>query len=72
MPLRLGFDSRMSRFNLDFPFMIAPMVGLSHVSFRELVQSYVPQGLSAIRFTEMLSNAPIATEQLGNLTNCSK
>ena len=74
MPLRLGFDSRMSRFNLDFPFMIAPMVGLSHVSFRELVQSYVPQGLSAIRFTEMLSTRRLPNERLEttNELKCSE
>ena len=49
---------------IDFPFMIAPMVGLSHVAFRELVRSYTPVGVNALRFTEMLSTRKLPSERL--------
>ena len=40
------------------------MVGLSHVAFRELVKSYTPQHVNAIRYTEMLSTRRIPNEKL--------
>ena len=57
-------NSRMRELGLDFPFMIAPMVGLSHVAFRELVRSYTPVGINALRFTEMLSTRRLPSEKL--------
>ncbi|MEN9529318.1 MAG: hypothetical protein RI932_1191 [Pseudomonadota bacterium] len=56
--------SRLLRLGLEFPFMVAPMVGLSHVAFRELVRSYTPAGLHPLRFTEMLSTRRIPDEKL--------
>lgn len=44
--------------------MIAPMVGISHVAFRELIRSYTPQGVEALRFTEMLSTRKLPSERL--------
>ena len=40
------------------------MVGLSNVAFRELIRSYVPTGIQALRFTEMLSSRRIPSERL--------
>jgi tRNA-dihydrouridine synthase B len=56
--------SRFNQFNLPFPFFIAPMVGLSHVAFRELIRAYTPKNTDAIRFTEMLSTRRIPNEKL--------
>lgn len=49
---------------VDFPYMIAPMVGISHVAFRELVRSYTPTALRPLRFTEMLSTRRIPNERV--------
>ena len=56
--------SRFSKLNISFPFFIAPMVGLSHVAFRELIHSYTPKNVNAIRFTEMLSTRRIPNEKI--------
>ncbi len=44
--------------------MIAPMVGLSHVAFREWVRGYTPPGLQALRFTEMLSTRRVPSQNV--------
>jgi len=44
--------------------MVAPMVGISHVAFRELVRSYLPRHLQALLFTEMLSTRRLPSERL--------
>lgn len=44
--------------------MIAPMVGISHVAFRELVRSYTPKEIDPLRFTEMLSTRRIPNEKV--------
>jgi tRNA-dihydrouridine synthase B len=44
--------------------MIAPMVGLSHVAFRDLIRSYTPFSVDALRFTEMLSTRKLPSERL--------
>lgn len=58
----------MQNLGISFPFMIAPMVGISHVAFRELVKSYTPIGVDALRFTEMLSTRKLPSERL-HVTN---
>lgn len=58
---------RLETLGIDFPFMIAPMVGISHVAFRELIKSYTPVGINALRFTEMLSTRKIPTERLSDV-----
>ncbi|MCX6124237.1 MAG: tRNA-dihydrouridine synthase family protein, partial [Proteobacteria bacterium] len=58
------FKTRMQSLGIDFPFMIAPMVGLSHVAFRELVRSYTPASINALCFTEMLSTRKLPSERL--------
>lgn len=44
---------------------MAPMVGLSHVSFRRLVRSYLPEGAVTIWPTEMLSTFRLPQEKVG-------
>ena len=57
-------SSRLETFGISFPFMVAPMVGLSHVAFRRLVRSYTPPSAQALLFTEMLSTRRIPGERL--------
>ncbi len=54
----------MSTLGIHFPYMIAPMVGLSHVAFRTLVREYTPAHLNPLRFTEMLSTRKLPSERL--------
>lgn len=60
-------EHRMGRLGIQFPFLIAPMVGISHVAFRELIRSYLPQSLDSLLFTEMLSTLRLPYEDLSNL-----
>jgi tRNA-dihydrouridine synthase B len=57
-------ETRLKRFDITFPFMVGPMVGLSHVVFRELIRQYTPEGVDVLRFTEMLSTRRIPSEHL--------
>lgn len=58
------FDSRLNVLGINFPFLVAPMVGLSHVAFRELLRFYTPSQFNFLRFTEMLSTRRIPGEKL--------
>lgn len=51
--------------HVDFPFFLAPMVGLSHVALRQTVARYLPAGGSTLLFTEMLSSRRLPTERIG-------
>lgn len=62
--LKLPHASRLEALGIEFPFMVAPMVGLSSVAFRELMRTYTPAGLQALRFTEMLSTRRLPSEKL--------
>ncbi|SMF07010.1 tRNA dihydrouridine synthase [Pseudobacteriovorax antillogorgiicola] len=48
----------------SFPFMVGPMVGLSHVAFRELIRSFTPANLDIKLFSEMLSTLRLPSERL--------
>src|SRR5262245_42399912 len=50
---------------VDFPVVFAPMAGLSHVAFRQVVRSYLPRGVSTLLFTEMLSTRLLPREDVG-------
>lgn len=52
--------------NVDFPFFLAPMVGLSHVALRVTARSYLPEGAHNLLFTEMLSSRRLPTERMGD------
>lgn len=56
--------TRLSNLGIGFPFLVAPMVGLTNVAFRELVRSYTPRGLNPLMFTEMLSTRRLPDEKL--------
>jgi tRNA-dihydrouridine synthase B len=56
--------SRLKTLGIEFPFMVAPMVGLTNVAFREMIRAYVPQGLKVLTFTEMLSTRRLPNEKL--------
>jgi tRNA-dihydrouridine synthase B len=51
---------------VDFPVIFAPMAGLSHVALRQVIRSYLPGGVSALLFTEMLSTRLLPREEVGN------
>src|SRR5215475_13626643 len=50
---------------VDFPVVFAPMAGLSHVAFRQVVRSYLQAGVSTLLFTEMLSTRLLPDEDVG-------
>src|SRR5262245_13331360 len=50
---------------VDFPILVAPMVGISHVAFRALIRQYLPAGCSTLLFTEMLSSRRLPSERVG-------
>lgn len=51
--------------HIDFPFFLAPMVGLSHAALRETLRRYTPPSVSTLRFTEMLSSRRLPAERMG-------
>jgi len=57
-------QTRLLSLGLEFPFLVAPMVGLSNVAFRALIRSYTPVGLNPLTFTEMLSTRRLPDEKL--------
>jgi tRNA-dihydrouridine synthase B len=50
---------------IDFPVIFAPMAGLSHVAFRQVVRSYLPGRVNPLLFTEMLSTRLLPKEEVG-------
>jgi len=49
---------------VNFPFCLAPMVGLSHVAFRCMLREYLPKDAVTIWPTEMLNSRRIPSENL--------
>ncbi len=58
---------RLQALGVKFPYFIAPMVGISHVAFRELVRHYTPPSLEPLLFTEMISSRRLPTEHIGEV-----
>lgn len=56
--------SRFQSLGVEFPFFVAPMVGLSHVGLRSLVRHYTPASLRPLLFTEMLSTRRLPSENM--------
>ena len=50
--------------DLNFPLCFAPMVGLSHVALRRVIQDYLPQNASTPWPTEMLNSRRVPGENL--------
>ena len=46
------------------PLFVAPMVGLTHVALRELLQEYCPPGFTIFKHTEMISTRRLPSEKL--------
>ncbi len=49
---------------VNFPVMLAPMVGLSHVAFRMMLRDYLPVGATTLWPTEMLNSRKIPKQDL--------
>lgn len=50
--------------DLNFPLCLAPMVGLTHVALRRLIQDYLPQNATTHWPTEMLNSRRVPGENL--------
>lgn len=60
----MSAPDRFQALGLHFPYFVAPMVGISHVAFRELVRHYTPKALEPRLFTEMISSKRLPHEQI--------
>lgn len=67
----LGLSNRLSEIEfannrrVNFPILLAPMAGLSHVALRQLIRSYLPANSRTLLFTEMLSTRLLPFEEVG-------
>jgi tRNA-dihydrouridine synthase B len=50
--------------DLNYPLCLAPMVGISHVALRRLIQDYMPQNATTHWPTEMLNSRRVPSENL--------
>lgn len=50
---------------VNFPFTLAPMVGLSHIALRQLIREYTPKEFQTIWPTEMLSSRRLSVQNPG-------
>lgn len=50
---------------VNFPFLLAPMVGLSHIALRELIYDYMPAGAKSVWPTEMLNSRRLPYQKVG-------
>tara|TARA_R110002072_G_scaffold64203_2_gene159296 strand:+ start:141660 stop:142709 length:1050 start_codon:yes stop_codon:yes gene_type:complete len=50
---------------INFPIMLAPMVGLSHIGLRLLVKSYTPKDAKTLWPTEMLNSRRLPSQSVG-------
>lgn len=50
---------------VNFPFLLAPMVGLSHVALRELIYDYLPKEAVTVWPTEMLNSRRLPYQKVG-------
>lgn len=51
--------------DINFPFTLAPMVGLSHVALRSLIQDYMPRDAISYWPTEMLNSRRLPAQNVG-------
>lgn len=64
--LHESLTTRLRSLGISFPFMVAPMVGLTNVAFRELIRFYTPSTVEPLTFTEMLSTRRLPDEKLSS------
>lgn len=50
---------------INFPYTLAPMVGLSHIALRLLIREYLPANATTFWPTEMLSSRRLSAQQAG-------
>jgi len=62
-PFKQGLSTLWGEVN--FPFTLAPMVGLSHVVLREVVRDYLPANAKTIWPTEMLNSRRLPHQAVG-------
>jgi tRNA-dihydrouridine synthase B len=60
----LGLSKNNWPSSINFPLTLAPMVGLSHCAFRQLLRSYLPQGAQCLWPSEMLNSRRLPDENL--------
>ncbi|OYZ22895.1 MAG: nitrogen fixation protein NifR [Bdellovibrio sp. 28-41-41] len=57
---------------VNFPLCLAPMVGLSHIVLREIIQSYLPAGALTLWPSEMLNSRKVPGENLATTPETMK
>ena len=62
---KVGLHRPILHGKVNFPFCLAPMVGLSHYALRHIVRKYLPAGAETIWPTEMLNSRRLPSEKLG-------
>lgn len=50
---------------INFPYTLAPMVGLSHIALRRLIREYLPEDAKTFWPTEMLSSRRLSAQKMG-------
>lgn len=63
--VKRGLERPLLNGKVNFPLFMAPMVGLSHTSFRRLVLHYMPAEACTLWPTEMLNSRRIPSEKVG-------
>ena len=63
----LGFSKKGLPPEVNFPLTLAPMVGLSHCAFRQMVREYMPASAVTLWPSEMLNSRRIPDEALENI-----
>ena len=58
--------------DINFPLCLAPMVGLSHCAFRQVVREYLPKGATTLWPSEMLNSRRIPHENLSRIPESMK
>lgn len=64
----MAFDSEFGKvcpLNSNFPVLLAPMVGLTHVATRRMIRRYLPANAETLWPTEMLNSWRLEKETLG-------
>ena len=61
---QVGLERPILNGEVNFPFCLAPMVGLSHIAFRCMLREYLPRDARTIWPTEMLNSRRIPSENL--------
>lgn len=72
MKRQIGFQKQGLPDEVNFPLTVAPMVGLSHCSFRQLLREYLPREAKTLWPSEMLNSRRIPDEKLHKIPEAMK